>query len=197
MKPHSSRTLNPKKTALLVIDMQNDFIEKGAILEIKNIRHGLSKLSKCIATLRKKGVLIIFTKHVYDPKNNPVEAHLFPELAHTGLRRKTHGADITQKLTRNTGDVVLEKTRYDCFYKTNLEVLLKRKDIANLIITGTMTNVCCDSTARGAMYRDFTVWFSSDLTFASDKKVQAYSLKTISANFGYVKSTKELLALLK
>ncbi|EKE20244.1 MAG: Isochorismatase hydrolase [uncultured bacterium] len=184
--------INPKKTALLVIDMQNDFVKKGAVIEVANARKILKNLQKFADECRKKKMIVIFTKHIYDPKKNPVEAVLFPELEKMGLRKNTYGADVASDLKIEKSDIVLEKNRYDAFYQTKLESILKKKSITDLIITGTMTNVCCESTARGAMMRDFNVWFCSDLTATSNKEKHLCSLKTIATHFGKVLKSSEI-----
>lgn len=189
--------LKSTKTVLMIIDMQNDFTEKGAIIEVTGIRKSFPKFKKFIDFCRDKGLFIIYTRHAYSPKNNPVEARLFPELKREGLRRNTHGFEIDNYLKPLTSDTVLNKTRYDAFYKTNLEKLLKKKGITDIIITGTMTEVCCESTARSAMFRDFNIWFVSDLNFTFDKKKHFYTLKTIRDHFGNVVKFSQILKQIK
>ncbi len=184
--------INPQKTALLVIDMQNDFTEEGAILEIKNIRKGFPKLKKFIDDCRDTGITIIYTRHTFRPERNPIEALLFPKLAGNGLRKNTHGWEINDYLKPRVKDVIIDKTRYDAFYKTDLDKILKEQGITNVIITGTMTEVCCDGTAGSAMFRDYFVFMPSDLNFTSDKNKNKYALKTVSHNFGWVLSAKNL-----
>ncbi len=93
----------------------------------------------------------------------------------------------------DTADVVIDKPRYDAFYKTNLEELLTGRNIDSLIITGTMTEVCCESTARSAMYRNYKVTMVSDLNFTRDPGKHEYSLKTFASNFGWVRTSDEIL----
>jgi ureidoacrylate peracid hydrolase len=186
-------TIKANKTALLIIDMQNDFTEKGAIIEVTNINKALTKFKKFIDYCRKKGVSIIYTRHNYSPQTNPIEAKLFPELNKKGLRKGTYGFDISDSIKPEKDDMVLDKNRYDAFYKTKLEKILKSKNITDIIIIGTMTNVCCESTARSAMYRDYSVWFVSDLNFTFDKKQHHYTLETIKTHFGQVLNSSKIL----
>lgn len=72
--------INPKKTALLIIDMQNDFVEEGAVLEVPATRKNLREYKTFIDFCRKKGVTVIYTRHCYDAKKNPIEARLFPQM---------------------------------------------------------------------------------------------------------------------
>jgi len=181
-------------TALLVIDMQNDFIEPDGFLEVPGIKENAPKFKDFIAKLRKKGILIIYTRHCYDPKKNPIERKLFPEMDENGLRINTSGWQIIESLKPEKDDTIIDKPRYDAFYKTDLEEVLKSHNIKRVIISGTMTDVCCDSTARSAMIRDLEVIFCSDLNFCSDEMIQAATLKTISLNFGQVMSSQEILS---
>ncbi|MBT4824311.1 cysteine hydrolase [Candidatus Woesearchaeota archaeon] len=183
------------ETALFVIDMQNDFVEKDSLIEVKEIRENIPKFKKFLKDCRKKGYLIVHTRHCYDPKKNPIEAKLFSELRGGGLRRKTHGWEIYKELKPEKGEIVIDKTRYDAFFKTDLEKILKKNKIKKIIITGTMTNICCESTARGGMYRDFEIIFCSDLTFSRNKQKQEGTLVTIKSHFGKVMSSKEIINL--
>lgn len=189
--------LKPAKTALMVIDMQNDFTEKGAILEIPNIRKGFAKLKKFVKDCKNKGVSVIYTRHTYTPKGNPIEAFLFPELSREGLRKHTHGWKINGYLRPQQDDIVIDKNRYDAFYKSNLGAVLKEKGVENIIITGTKTEVCVESTARSAMFRDYVVFMPPDLNFTSDKGKHKYALKTFASNFGWVLKSSILLKLLE
>ena len=179
-------------TALLVIDMQNDFIQEGAVLEVKGIRKGILKFKEFINKLREKGIIIIYTKHIFDLVNNPIEVKLYPFLAKKGLRDNTFGTDIFGELKPSAEDLIIKKRRYDSFIGTELESALRCRGIENLIITGTMTNVCCESTARTAMMKDFNVLFCSDLTFTSDSDIHKNTLKNILAHFGKVMSSEEI-----
>lgn len=180
------------KTALLVIDMQNDFVEQNALIEVADIRKSIPKFREFINKCREKGIMVIYTKHIFDMVNNPIEARLFPGLAEQGLRENTNGAEIHQKLRPAEEDIIIKKKRYDAFIGTELELILKAKGIENVIITGTMSNVCCESTARTAMMKDFNVFFTSDLTFTSDQMVHNNTLKNIASHFGKVLNSKDI-----
>ncbi|MEE9322971.1 MAG: isochorismatase family protein, partial [Candidatus Aenigmarchaeota archaeon] len=87
--------------------------------------------------------------------------------------------------------------KYDAFYNTNLNDVLKLKGIENVIIIGTITQVCCESTARSAMFRDYNVIFCSDLNFSFDKELHRGTLKVLKRGFGEVMSSDEIMAELK
>ena len=179
-------------TALLVIDMQNDFIKKDVLLEVKGIRAGIPRLAAFIDSCRQAKLPIIYTRHCYDPKNNPIEAKLFKFRKNT-LRKGLEGWKIYATLKPAPQDTVIDKTRYDAFFKTRLHQILKQKHIKNLIITGTMTEICCESTARTAMFYDYNIFFCKDLTFTSDKLTHDNTLKVIKHHFGAVVSSPSIL----
>lgn len=181
-------------TALLVIDVQNDFAEDGAVFEIPNIREALPRMKAFIDACREKGMPIIYTRHTYDPNDNVIETKLFPNLADGGLRKETHGWNIADAVAPQEGDIVINKPRYDAFYRTDLDEILKRNGVTELAVIGTMTEVCCESTARSAMYRDYAAHMLSDLNFTRDPGKHEYSLKTFGSNFGWVSISEEFLA---
>ncbi|MCK4589758.1 MAG: cysteine hydrolase [Nanoarchaeota archaeon] len=184
------------KAALLIIDMQNDFVKEGALFEVKGIRKNIEDFKNLINKCREKGLPLIYSRHCYTPENNPIEAKLFPNLEKGGLRKDTEGWQIYSELKPQEGDTVIDKTRYDTFFKTELKSILASKNIDTVIITGTLTNVCCESTARAAMQHDFNVIFCSDLNHCSREEIKKHTLKTIEIYFGQVMSSKEILELI-
>ena len=85
------------------------------------------------------------------------------------------------------------KHKYDAFFETDLDAILRNNGMTTVIITGTATNVCCESTARSAFFRDYNVVFPSDCNATFDPEMQAASLKTIDLFFGRVLPLEELL----
>ena len=179
-------------TALFVIDMQHDFLDEGTALHVRSAHAGLAKLAAFVERCRARGMPIVFTRHTYHPDHNRIEAQLFPDFAARGLREGTPGWQIPHALAPHAHDIVVDKRRYDAFFGTKLEEILRAKGVTTVIITGTMTEVCCESTARGAMMRDFEVLFTSDLTFTRDARRHEQTLDVIRTHFGWVKTSEEL-----
>lgn len=196
-------TLRHERAVLLVIDMQNDFVEEGACLEVPSSRKGLGKLKKLIELCREVGIPVIYTAHVHLPhlSINPLEILMFPQLKEEGLRLGTRGAEIHAEIAPLPHEVIIHKHRYDAFYETNLDAVLRNirgpRMVDTVIITGTLTNICCESTARSAFSRDYKVVFSSDLTFAMDDESQRATLRTIAMAFGRVMDSEEIIRALR
>lgn len=195
--------LNAQRAALLVIDMQNDFLEKGAVLEVPMARKILPNLKKLLSACRKSGIPVVYTAHEHlpDGQDSPLELAYFPQLKKRGLRRGTRGVEIYDEIAPTPGDLVIKKHRYDAFYNTDLDTLLRNirgpGTVDTLIITGTVTNICCESTARSAFMRDYKVVFVSDATGGIDKASHDATLKIIGLAFGRISSTAEVIAELK
>lgn len=186
-----------EKTALLVIDVQNSFVEEGSANEIKGIKENLAKVKDFIDFCREKGIEVIYTRHTFDPNKNIIEAKLFSEEELEDLRKGSHGWEIHDKIKPREGDIIIDKYKYDAFFKTNLDDVLKSKGIKNVIITGTITQVCCESTARSAMFYDYNVFFLSDLNFSFDEELHNGTLKVLKRSFGEVMGSDEIMEKLK
>ncbi len=195
--------IDSETTALLVIDMQNDFIKEGAVLEVPKIREQIPKIKKLIDTCRGLGMPIVYSRQVYrlDIAVRPLILDMFTLLDKKGLREGTEGAEIHKDLKPLPSDFIVNKMRFSAFYNTDLESILrnvrKRRAIDTVIICGTVTNICCESTARDAFERDFRVVFGSDITSAWSDEFQNLTLKTIDYAFGWVMSLDEIIIALK
>jgi nicotinamidase-related amidase len=203
MRGNADWTVRPGRCALLVIDMQNDFVREGGVMEVPLARQCLPNIRLLVAAARSSGIPVIFTQHVlYDTFDvSPLETALQPRLKKEGMRDGSHGAQIVEELRPRPDEFVIRKHRYDAFYNTNLETILRTawglNTVDTLIITGTVTSICCESTARSAFMRDFKVVFASDANGGLDEASHAATLKIISRVFGRVASTGEIMQEIK
>ena len=192
-------TIVREKTSLLVIDMQNDFVKDGSLLEVAGIRNQIPKIKKLTETCRKLEVPVIYTRVIYraDSKVKPLSLEIFPALEREGLRYGTDGAEICDELKPEPEDIVVTKMGYSAFYNTPLESILRnikgRRNVDTVIVCGTVTNGCCESTARDAFERDYKVVFGSDITSARTDEFQSVTLKTIAYAFGRVATCDEII----
>ncbi|MFG2231395.1 isochorismatase family protein [Streptomyces sp. NPDC048723] len=192
--------VNPQKTALLVIDMQNDFVLDGYPMEVPMARRRIPRMREVVGECRAAGVPVIYTEHVlldsFDV--SPLESAYNPALLTAGMRAGSFGSEIVDDLRPGPDDVVIRKHRYDAFHNTQLETVLATvsgpRQVDTVIIVGTLTEVCCDSTARGAYMRDYKVAFVGDATGALSDEAQFATERNISTFFGRVLSTGELTA---
>jgi len=162
--------VNRENCALMVIDMQNDFVLEGAIMEVPEAKNQISPIKKLIEKCRELDVPVIYTVHETDPALCPQEIAAFPHLINGGMRKGTKGVEVIDELKPEIGEHVIHKHRFSAFYQTELELVLrnfsKESLIDTLIICGTVSNICCEATARDAFYRDYKVVFGSDICSA-------------------------------
>ena len=163
--------INPDRTAMIVVDMQNDFVASGAPMEVPAARMMAPKLAGALKTCRNVGIRVIYTAHVHrrDGCDMGLFDDLHPQIAdRQGLVDGTQGADIYPELAPAPGEHVIKKHRYSAFYGTDLDIILREWGVDTVIVSGTTTENCCHATARDAMFRDYRVVFLSDATAAPD-----------------------------
>lgn len=188
------------RAALLVIDMQRDFVEEGAVAEVAMARERIPAMARVIAACRTSGIPVIYTRHTLsdDYAISPLEIAYQPWLKDRGLRPGTRGVGIVQDLAPQAGDTVIVKHRYDAFHDTPLQTILRNLRgpgvIDTLIVTGTVTSVCCESTARSAFMRDYKVAFISDANGGLDQASHDATLSIMAKVFARVMSVDELLS---
>jgi ureidoacrylate peracid hydrolase len=186
----------PDKTALLVIDMQRGLLADSLPTSIPAGRKIIHRLARLIEDARRRGLLIVYTRMSHDfigkgPYGKLWPSH-FKEDGQPILRRGSDVFEITPELIVQPGDVVIDKDRYSAFFNTNLETILKDHQIENLIITGIASNVCSESTARDAFFRDYHVFFLSDCNAALDEEQHESALRNIRLCFGWVMDADEI-----
>lgn len=194
--------LEPGKMALVVIDMQNVFCQPDGALEIPASRDTADNINRLAATCRAVGIPVIWIRSSHPPGGADwrmfFDHFISPErgaLAAEQLQEGHPGSEIYSEMHVEPSDYVVMKNRYSCFIagSSNLERLLRSLDRDTLIICGTRTNVCCESSARDAMMLDFKVLFVSDGTSAlSDAEHQA-TLDSLAQSFADVLTTDEVL----
>ncbi|MEO0076489.1 MAG: isochorismatase family cysteine hydrolase [candidate division WOR-3 bacterium] len=196
---HKKLILNPKKAALLVIDMQNDFLNPTSPAYTENAKYIIPNLKKLIKTARQKKIPVIYTAHChYDPKiDGGMTAKWWPEIWNKKtLVAGTSGVEIIQELAPLVTEKIIWKHRYSAFYNTDLEIYLRGLGVTDLIMTGIMTGICVESTARDAFFRDFRIFIVADATAAGEYELHINSLKILAYAFAYITTTKETLKII-
>jgi ureidoacrylate peracid hydrolase len=218
-------TLDPEKTALLVVDMQNDFGTKGGMfdragIDISQIQRAVAPTARVIAAARKAGIQVIYLKMGFrpdlsdaGPRDSPTwikhatmhfgEAIRAPDGTEGRiLVRDTWNTEIVSALQPQPDDVVVWKTRYSGFYQTELDAVLKRLNAKVLVVTGCTTSVCVESTIRDATFRDYSPVLLADCTaepIGRDLPASNHeaSLLLIEALFGWVSHSDHFLKALQ
>ncbi len=143
--------LPAKKTAVIVVDMQNDFVKPGGKLRVPTAEATVEPIKRLLNKARAAGARVFYTQDTHyegDPEFSIWGEH---------VKYGTWGWKIIDELAPQPGDVVVQKTRYDGFYGTPLEDLLRVYGIEYTVITGTVANICVLHTAASAALRWFKV----------------------------------------
>lgn len=192
-----------RRTALLVVDMQNYFLAPGAPAEVPPARTIVPNINRLAAALRRAGALVVWIRTVFTAEARDSLAHfhevlMLPEFAHRrsiALAPEAEGAALWRELDPAGDDLVALKTRYGAFSPgaSDLAAQLTARDIEAVLVAGTMTNICCDTTARGAMMLNFRTTMVSDANASLTDEEHAAALTHFHLQFGDVTTTDELV----
>jgi len=163
--------IDPKHTAIIVVDMENDFVAEGAPLDTPMGREIIPKLQQLLAHARETGMRVIYTTHVHrrDGSDMGLYGEIWPPIAmRAGLVDGEPGIDIYHEVAPAENEPVLKKHRYSGFVGTDLDIILRTQKIDTVAVTGVTTENCCHATARDAMFNGYRVAFISDATGTFD-----------------------------
>ena len=196
------RDLDPDKTALVIIDMQNAFLEPGGPIEVPSAREIVEPVNRVAQGCRELGVPVIWIRS-HHPRNGGDWRHFFDhfvrpdrrEAAAAHLSADAHGSQFFADMDVQDSDYIVIKNRYSCFVPgaSSLERLLRSIGRDTIVLCGTKTNICVESTARDGMMIDLRVVVLSDATSTlSDVEHQA-SLNVLIQEFADILTTDEVL----
>ncbi len=189
----------PKKCALLVIDMQGEFVKPHwTPYWVPEATRQVPRIKSLVEHCREKKIPVIFT--VYSKTHNyldrPKTLPLMPsrllgmEIDQSSFFVK---GQVWHELAPKEDEIIIHKPSYGAFYDTPLETILKTLEKDTVIICGTLTNYCCGTTARQAYERSFKVIFGSDVTSAHFKDLHEAELKVLRRGFAKVLSSGEII----
>ncbi len=166
--------LDPKRTAVVVVDMQNDFVKPEGKLHVPAALDAVGPIARLLEKARKAGVLVIYTQDLHG------EADPEYEIWGEHVKAGTWGAEIVEELAPHPEDEVVPKPRYDAFYASRMEDVLRvHRDVDTLIVTGTVTNICVLHTAGSAALRWYRVVVPKDAVAALNEFDQEAALHQI------------------
>lgn len=199
----SHETIDAARTALVVIDMQNFFVAEGFMAEVPAARGIVPNINRMAKALRAAGGTVVWIQTTavgaLEEWGNHHKHMLTPDRAEkrlTQLDESGDGFKIYPKLEALPSDLHLKKIKYSAFIpgSSDIDAQLKARGIETLLITGTVTNVCCESTARDAMMFDYRVVMLSDGNASLTDEEHAASLNNFMVFFGDVMTVDEAAA---
>lgn len=177
--------ITPRNTALLVVDMENDFVASGAVMQTPGALEIIPTINRLIAWARGWSVPVIFTHEMHRADRSDYGIELEFDPVH--CLEKTPGVELVAGLDAQPGDYhITSKRRYDCFVGTDLDLLLRCKRIENLVTCGVTTHQCVMSTVFSARHLDYRVLLAADACAGVSLDHHAAALLCMSDVFAYV-----------
>jgi nicotinamidase-related amidase len=198
--------LSPDSTALVVVDMQNDFVRTGAPLEVPDARATIPAQQRLLEAFRAAGRPVVFTRFVAGPKPTlmwnwspviaPPTCCCWPGFrrAYADTRGELDCTAVIDELAPLPDEAQIEKYGYNGFHRTNLTDVLRARGADAVVITGTVTQICVEDTARGAFHEGFRTVVVSDAVSSFDPELHRATLRNIEMKFGRVLTTDGVLA---
>ncbi len=208
--------LSRNNVCLLLIDMQNEFLSKDGYFAVEKnwpvdaMKPQLENCVKLKAAAKAAGCKVMYTATGYAKdgsdayvNNHSIHPLIFlnsdgsPRTADAAAIKDTWGAEIVPELAPDPEDYVVHKQRFNAFYQTELEMMLRCSGIKTLIVCGLITEVCVESTIREAFIRDFDVIEVSDGVASWSQKRHEASLENVEFSYGRVCDTETVLKMLE
>ncbi len=200
-----ARGLDVDASALLVIDMQNDFVRLGAPQEVPAARHTIPVIRGLIGTFRAAARPVIYTRFVAGPQETLMWTWS-PECAPPvcscwrGIQRtyrdsdgELDGSGIVEELRPRREDLVIEKYGYDAFHGTQLDDALRACRVTDIVVAGTVTQICVQDTVSGAFHRGYRAFVVSDAVSSYDSALHQATLLNISLKYGSISTSAEII----
>jgi bifunctional isochorismate lyase/aryl carrier protein len=178
----------PSNAAFLILDMQNIFLDEGSHAFIPSAPTIVPRIRSCASLFRQYGLPVFLTRHINTHTDAGLMATWWTHLISDG-ERNSH---IIRELSVINAPVLI-KSQYDAFHETPLENLLKQEGVTQIVITGVMSHLCCETTARSAFMRNFTVFFPVDGTATYNMDFHRATLLNLSHGFAVITRMKDIV----
>ena len=202
-REHALADIDPARTALLVVDMQNGFLMDGVAHSlIPAAREIVPNINRLADALRASGGSVVWIKNTVSeesmrgwPSYDRLATPARRQKRIDAMREGSIGHELWAELDVQADDLTVKKTRFSAFIQGSspIEAMLRERGIDTLLVTGTATGVCCESTARDAMMLGFNAIMVSDANAAHNDEEHSASLIAFYATFGDVMTTDQVI----
>lgn len=186
---HATQHFQPNRAVLFVLDMQSYFLSESSHAFIPSAMAILTNVQKLIQAFTVRERPIIFTRHTNTLQDAGPMARWWKDL----LLPESPMSQIASELDTTNGTII-EKHQYDAFYQTELEQVLHERGIEQVVVTGVMTHLCCETTARSAFMRGFEVFFAIDATATYTEALHRATVLNLAHGFAVPLLNEEILA---
>jgi ureidoacrylate peracid hydrolase len=202
---HGFEHVDSRRTALVVVDMQNVFCAEGAAVEVPVAREIVPNINRLARATRAIGGQVVWIQMTVERRADwalVLDNLLTPSVAERvleSIKPGSGGHALWPAMETAPGDLYIAKNRYSAFLPSagTLTSRLRERGIENVVIVGTLTNVCCESSARDAAMLDFKTFMISDANAARTDEEHMATLINFIQTFGDVRTTDDMIALLE
>lgn len=191
IKPYSRKQdtrFLPEKSALLILDMQKYFLDESSHAYIPSSKAIIPGIKELQNAYLKKRLLVVQTRHLNTTSDAGSMQRWWKDL----ITEDNPLSKVVDELFDERIPVV-HKTQYDAFWKTDLQQRLNKAGVKQVVVTGVMTHLCCETTARSAFMKGFDVFFTVDGTATYNKMFHLSTLINLSHGFAVPVTVKEIL----
>jgi ureidoacrylate peracid hydrolase len=181
---------DPRRTAVLVVDMLNDFCKPGGAMVLPGYEKLVAPQRAIIAAARETGASVIFIADAHRP-NQRRDREFLKRTSH--CLEGSWGARVIEDLEPRPGDLFVTKRRYSAFFNTDLDLTLRDLEIETVIVMGVVTNICVRSTVHDAFFHGYQVIVPEDAVAATGPREQESSLYDIATHFGVVSDGRSVV----
>lgn len=178
-----------KFTSLIILDMQEYFLNESSHAYIPSARNIVNPICELSGILASSGRPVVKTRHTNNAANSRMMANWWGDL----IEENNSSSRLIPEIESLNAQIVL-KHQYDAFFETELDELLKEGNCKSVIITGVMTHLCCETTARSAFVRGYEVFFPVDATATYNLDHHLATLKNLAHGFAHIMSVSQLIS---
>ena len=187
--------LRPGRSCLLVVDMQRYFVDPAGAAYLPSAQAILGNSRLLIDAFRTAKRPVIYTRHAHHPEG--LDLGILGKWWGDNIVEGSPDSEIYPSIAPLEHEKVVTKHRYSAFYETELQTILRVLRIEDLVICGLLTNLCCESTARDAFFRDYQVFFLADATGTGTEEMHVATLLNLAYGFAYVTTTRKVIRALQ
>ena len=187
--PRPHLILKPEKCALLVVDMLHYFAHPEGRVYLPSTRAIIPRIVMLLKHWRMLGGTVVFTRHCHmDNDDLGMLGRFFSDYIRCGKKE----SDIISELSPIPGEKILQKNTYDAFYNTDLDEFLRSRSVEQVLVTGVLTQMCCETTARSAFVRGYEVYIPVDALTTSSEELHIGSLMNLASGFAVITDTSSI-----
>lgn len=191
---HWAFEIRPEECALIVVDMQEDFVNPDNPMCVPEAYRQVPRMQNLIESCRSTGVSVYYTEHTIAPDVAHDFYEYWPPIKAGAIAEGKPGSKLYRQFQPIEGErVISAKHNYDSFAGTDLDYSLRNRGVRTLIVSGTLTNFCCESTARTGYFLGYHIVFGSDVNATDNALAHEATLRTLRRGFARVMDHQQIM----